>query len=78
MLFVLPDGTPCGLSVMTDFPCRSTVTITDNDTVGVRVDPTELTVTEEDPGSGMYTVVLESQPTDTVTVTVGGGRRIPT
>ena len=57
---------------MTDFPCRSTVTITDNDTVGVRVDPTELTVTEEDPGSGMYTVVLESQPTDTVTVTVGG------
>ena len=45
MLFVLPDGTPCGLSVMTDFPCRSTVTITDNDTVGVRVDPTAQTVT---------------------------------
>ncbi len=38
--------------------------------VSVRVTPTALTV--EEGGSGSYTVVLGAEPTDTVTVTVGG------
>ena len=48
------------------------VTITDDDSAGVSVTPTELTVTEGDAGGGSYTVVLASQPTADVTVTVGG------
>ena len=44
------------------------VTITDNDDRGVTVTPTKLEVTEG--GSDSYTVVLTSQPTDEVTVTV--------
>ena len=46
-----------------------TVTIVDDDTRGVTVDPTALTVTEG--GEAVtYTVVLDSEPTETVTVTV--------
>ncbi len=48
----------------------TTVTITDDDTRGVEISPTSLTIAEG--GSGTYTVVLESQPTAAVTVTVGG------
>ena len=47
-----------------------TVTITDDDSAGVSIDPVALTVTEG--GSGAYTVVLDSQPTADVTVTVSG------
>ena len=55
----------------TNLPVDSaTVTITDNDTAGVTVSPTALTVTEG--SSDSYTVRLNSQPTGNVTVTVGG------
>ncbi len=46
------------------------VTVTDNDTPGLVLDPTALTVAEG--GSGTYTVKLATQPTGTVTVTVAG------
>ena len=46
------------------------VTITDDDTPGVTVSPTTLTVPEG--GSETYTVVLDTEPSDDVTVTVGG------
>ena len=41
-------------------------------TAGVTVSKTALTVTEEDPTGNSYTVVLDTQPTASVTVTVGG------
>ena len=44
------------------------VDITDDDTRGVKVEPTQLTFGEG--GSDTYTVVLDTQPTGTVTVTV--------
>ena len=56
------DGAVTGLSVT-----AATVTITDNDTATVTVNPTTLSVTEG--GSSSYTVVLTSQPTGNVTVT---------
>ena len=43
-----------------------TVTVTDNDTAGVTVSKSDLTMPED--GSGTYTVVLNSQPTGNVTV----------
>ena len=46
------------------------VRITENDSVGVTVSETSLTITEGD--SGDYTVVLDSEPAGDVTVTVGG------
>ena len=46
------------------------VTITDDDTAGVTVTPTELFVVEG--GSGNYRVSLATQPSDDVTVTVAG------
>ena len=45
-----------------------TVTVTDDDTRGIMVTPTSLTVGEG--GSGTYTVVLDTQPTGDVTVTI--------
>ena len=42
------------------------------DPAGVTVSPTALTVTEEDPTGASYTVVLDSQPTANVTITIGG------
>ena len=51
-------------------PESATVTITDDDTRGVTVSETELTIREGE--SGSYTVVLGSAPTATVTVTVNG------
>ena len=44
------------------------VTVTDNETRGVTVTPTSLTVNEG--GTNTYTVVLDTQPTATVTVTI--------
>ena len=57
------DGGYGGVSV-------SSVTATeeDNDTAGVTVTPTALTVAEG--GSATYTVVLDTQPSDDVTITV--------
>ncbi len=48
------------------------VSITDNDGTGVTVSRTALTVTEEDTTGDTYTVVLNTQPTASVTVTVAG------
>ena len=48
------------------------VTVTDNDTAGVTVSPTTLTVTEEGTTGETYTVVLDSQPTASVEITVAG------
>ena len=48
-----------------------TVAVFDNDTAGVTVSHSVLTVTVF--GRAHYTVVLDSQPSGTVTVTVGGG-----
>ena len=47
-----------------------TVTITDDDSAGVSIDSTALTVVEG--GSASYTVVLDSQPTADVTVDISG------
>ena len=49
-----------------------TVTAVAMTTPGVTVSTTALTVTEEDTTGDSYTVVLDSQPTATVTVTVAG------
>ena len=49
-----------------------TVTAVAMTTPGVTVSKTALTVTEEDTTGDSYTVVLDSQPTATVTVTVAG------
>ena len=49
-----------------------TVSITENDVVGVTINPTSLTVTEGDAAGVNYTVVLTSQPAGEVTVTVSG------
>ncbi len=46
------------------------VTVTDNDTPGLVLNPTVLTIDEG--GSGTYTVALATQPTGIVTVTVTG------
>ena len=50
----------------------ATLTITDNDTAGVTIDPTTLTVTEEGPAV-TYTVVLDSDPDGTVVVAIDSG-----
>ena len=49
-----------------------TVSITENDTVGVTISPTDLTVVEGDATGVDYTVVLTSKPAGDVTVTVSG------
>ena len=49
-----------------------TVSITDNDAVGVTIDPTTLTVTEGDATGLSYTVVLTSQPAGDVIVAISG------
>ena len=49
-----------------------TVSITEDDAVGVTIDPTSLTVDEGDAAGSSYTVVLTSQPAGDVTVTVSG------
>ena len=51
-----------------------TVSITENDAVGVTIDPTSLTVTvtEGDAAGASYTVKLNTQPAGNVTVTISG------
>ena len=58
-------GSPASYSVAT--PASAMVTVEDNDTRGVTVSTTALTVNEGTMGT--YTVVLDSQPTASVTVT---------
>ena len=53
-------------------PADLTLTLEDDDTAGVTVSETALTVAEEDATGDSYTVVLGSEPTHAVTVTVGG------
>ena len=60
------SGNSCGIK------CEVTVTITDDDTANVTVSKTALTVTEDDTTGDTYTVVLDSEPTADVTITVGG------
>ena len=48
------------------------VSVTVQDNVGVSVTPSRLTVNEEDATGSSYEVVLRSQPSDPVTVTVSG------
>ena len=62
----LPDGVTAGTL------SGATVTITDDDAAGVTVTATALTVTEQDTTGDSYTVVLDTEPTHDVTVTVGG------
>ena len=59
--------TVSGYGTVSTAPAVS-VTVTDNDTPGVTVTPTELSFAEG--GSGTYTVVLDTQPTDDVTIGV--------
>ena len=47
------------------------VTVSDNDTAGVSVSPTSLSVRES--GTTTYTVVLNTEPSGTVTVTPSSG-----
>ena len=49
-----------------------TVNVTDSDTRNVVLSPTSLIVTEGDDTGVSYTVKLSTQPSDTVTVTIGG------
>ena len=49
-----------------------TVSITENDAVGVTINPTPLTVTEGDAGGASYTVALTSQPAGDVTIAISG------
>ena len=52
--------------------CTVTVTINDDNTAGVTVSKSALTVTEQDLAGATYTVVLDSQPTANVTISIGG------
>ncbi len=47
---------------------HGTITVSDDDEVGITFSPTSVSVTEE--GSGSYTVVLATEPTAVVTVTI--------
>ena len=58
----MPDDVTAGTT--------ATVTITDDDTAGVTVSETALSIDEG--GSDTYTVVLDTQPTSSVTVTIAG------
>ena len=58
----LPDG------VSASGTTEATVNITDDDTAGVTVNPTSLTLDEG--GTATYTVVLDTEPTGDVTVTI--------
>ena len=49
-----------------------TVNVTDSDTRNVVLSPTSLTVKERDDTGVSYTVKLSTQPSDTITVTIGG------
>ena len=51
---------------------EATVTITDDDTAGIVLNPISLTLTEGDVSGDSYTVALATEPTVEVTVTVTG------
>ena len=57
---------PAGVTEAT--PTEATVNIVDDGTAGVTVDPTTLSIPEH--ATSSYTVVLDSQPTHDVTVTI--------
>ena len=57
---------PTGVTAAT--PTQTTVHIIDDDTAGVTVDPTMLRIAEH--ATSSYTMVLDSQPTHEVTVTI--------
>ena len=65
---LLAFGTPLPEGVTAGTTTTTTVTITDDDTPGVSVSRDSLTIAEG--SSGTYTIVLDSQPTATVTVTI--------
>ena len=56
------------VNVTKDLP----VSITDDDTADIVLSETDLTVTEGDAAGSSYTVKLATQPSDSVTVTIGG------
>ena len=58
----LPSGVTAGT------PSEATVSITDDDSAGVSVSEAALTIDEG--GSGAYTIVLDSQPTADVAITI--------
>ena len=60
------SGNSCGTE------CSVTVIITDDDRAGVTVSKSALTVMEEDATGDTYTVVLDSEPTADVTISIGG------
>ena len=59
------SGNSCGSK------CTVTVTIVDDDTAGVSVSKSAITVTEEDTTGDTYTVVLDSKPTADVRIEIG-------
>ena len=63
-------GAPLPRLVSRGATTAATVSITDNDTRGVTVRPTSLRIDEGGPDPGEYTVVLGSEPTADVTVTI--------
>ena len=67
---VTVSGTVSATSVTA--PANRTLTLEDDDAAGVTVSETALTVTEQDATGDNYTVVLDTEPTHEVTVTVGG------
>ena len=62
-------GTTLPRLVTSGTTAAAAVSITDNDTRGVTVAPTSLRIDEG--STGRYTVVLDSEPTASVTVTIG-------
>ncbi len=67
---ILTLGTGTGYTVGSQ--TTHTLTITDNDTAGVTVTPTSRTVAEAG-GTASYTVVLDSRPSGSVTITAASG-----
>ncbi len=65
---LLSFGSPLPSGVTAEMPTQTTVHITDDDMVGVTVAPPMLTVVER--ATTSYTVVLDSQPTHDVTITI--------
>ena len=65
---LLGFGTPLPGGVSLGATNETTVSITDDDAAGVSVSESSLTITEG--SSGTYTIVLDSQPTADVTVTI--------
>ena len=65
---LLAFGTPLPGGVSPGTTVTTTVSITDDDGAGVSVSNNSLNITEG--SSGTYTIVLDSQPTATVTVTI--------